>query len=387
MTGRLAIFLPQLGTVSETFIRRHVQDLMPDQTVVVAQRSSHPMGGRWTPSCPVLFLDRWELQPSVRVLRRLGLLFVWARRRVIANYLRRYRVDVALGEYLDHFIDYVPVLDWLGIPYVVQGHGIDLSAALRRPGMAQRYAAYCGARAILTRCEFHRQRLIALGLPAEKVAVNPGGVDIVEQPIMRGADAGRRFLAIGRMTAKKGPIYLLEAFRRCAEQLPDVTLDCIGDGEMLTAVRQFVDASGLSARVRLHGAAADDVKDELLMSCGVFVQHSVTDPDTGDEEGLPASIQEAMAHGLAVVSTRHSGIAEAVEHGVSGFLVGEGDVADMADAMTRLAQGNDWRQFGVKGREKARSLYSWPAERARLLHHLAPGQASPSLVATAASLA
>ena len=56
----------------------------------------------------------------------------------------------------------------------------------------------------------------------------------------------------------------------------------------------------------------EKVKMRLLRECGIFVQHSITDPVTGDDEGLPAAIQEAMAHGLAVVSTRHSGIPEAV---------------------------------------------------------------------------
>ena len=54
----------------------------------------------------------------------------------------------------------------------------------------------------------------------------------------------------------------------------------------------------------------------------------MTDPETGDEEGLPASIQEAMAHGMAIVSTRHSGIAEAVGQGVMGLLVEERNTAE-----------------------------------------------------------
>lgn len=383
MMKGLAVFTPQLGTVSETFIRRHVEDLCPGRAVVVAQMSSGPLGGRWQASCPVLFLDRWQARPAVRILRRLSGSDDGLRARKVAAFLRRHRVDMVLGEYLDHFIDFVPLLDTLQIPYVVQGHGIDLSAALRYPEMAERYKRYRSAQNILTRCEFHRRRLIGLGLPAERIGVNPGGVDVPERLVARGPHAAKRFLAIGRMVAKKGPIYLLQAFRLHAEQDPDALLDYIGDGELLSAVRQFVDAAGLTGRVRLHGAASNEVKDELLRTCGIFVQHSVTDPDTGDEEGLPAAIQEAMAHGMAVVGTKHSGIPEAVEHGVTGLLVAERDTQGMANALAHVSQTEDWRRFGANGREKARRIYSWRAERERLLQYLAPPVTAASETAVA----
>jgi len=250
----------------------------------------------------------------------------------------------------------------------VQGHGIDVSAALRRPGIAERYRSYDSAAAILTRCEFHRKRLIDLGLRADRVHVNPGGVDVPNQFPAHPAEACKRFLAIGRFVPKKGPIYLLEAFRLAASRDATITLDYIGGGELLPAARQLVDACRLNDRVRLHGAAKDDVKSRLAQECGVFVQHSVTDRETGDEEGLPAAIQEAMALGMTVISTRHAGIPEAIEQGVSGLLVEERDVEAMAEAMGRAASDAALcARLGTSAHAKAKELYSWPAERARLL--------------------
>src|SRR4029077_11256830 len=126
--------------------------------------------------------------------------------------------------------------------------------------------------------------------------------------------------------------YLLESFRIAAAQDPELSLDFVGGGPLFPAVRQFVDACSLGDRVRLHGFASEETKRHLLRECGVFVQHSLTNPETGDEEGLPAAIQEAMANGMAVVSTRHSGIPEAVVENVTGLLVDEGNVEDMAKA-------------------------------------------------------
>ena len=368
MTGKLAIFTPQLGTASETFIRRHVEDLLPGRTVVVARNSTTAFDGYWHTQCPVWFLDRWARRLPVRLAGRVGVSQARMRDAALARFLRQHGTTVILGEYLDQFADFIPLLDRMRLPYIAQGHGIDVSAALRKPGMAERYRAYESAAAILTRCEFHRQRLIGLGLPAERVLVNPGGVDVPEEIPARPAEACKRFLAIGRFVPKKGPIYLLEAFRRAAARDAAITLDYPGGGELFPAAQQFVHACGLQDRVRLHGPAKDDVKLALARECGVFLQHSLTDPETGDEEGLPAAIQEAMALAMTVISTRHSGIPEAVEHGVSGLLVEEMDVEAMAEAIGRAA--NDpalCARLGAAAHAKARDLYTWPAERTRLL--------------------
>lgn len=368
MTQKLAIFTAQLGTASETFIRRHIEDLLPGRTVVVARNSTSQFDGYWRSQCPVLFLDRWARRLLVRLASRVGVSQTRLRDAALERFLRQHGVTVILGEYLDQFADFIPLLDRMRLPYVAQGHGIDVSAALRKPGMADRYRQYESAAAILTRCEFHRQRLIGLGLPAERVQVNPGGVDVPEEIPARPAEACKRFLAIGRFVPKKGTIYLLEAFRRAAARDESITLDYLGGGELLPAAQQFVNACGLKGRVRLYGPAKDDVKLPLARECGVFLQHSLTDPETGDEEGLPAAIQEAMAVGMTVISTRHSGIPEAIEHGVSGLLVEEMDVEAMAEAMGRAA--NDpvlCARLGAAGHQKAKELYTWPAERARLL--------------------
>ena len=370
MSAKLAVITAQLGAVSETFVRRHVQDLAPGRTVVVSRHEADAAGRRWEPGCPSLVLDAFASRWSSRLAKKAGKSWASLRDEAVARFLQRHQVDLVLGEYLHLFVEFVPLLDSLGIPYVAQGHGIDLSAALRDEAVAQSYGAYASARAVLTRCEAHRRRLISLGLPADRIHVNPGGVDLPAVLPARSSESAKRLLAVGRMTAKKGPIYLLEAFRRAAAHDAALTLDYVGDGEMWTAVRQFVAACGLGDRVTLHGAASEETKARLLNECGVFVQHSLTDPETGDEEGLPASIQEAMAHGLAVVSTRHAGIVDAVDDGVTGYLGDEGDVEQTSRLIALAADPQRQRTLGAMGAAKAVEFYGWNSERRRLLGHL-----------------
>ncbi len=378
MTGRLAVFTNQLGATSETFIRRHIEDLAPGRTVVVARQSGSNGEGIGGAQTKTLFLDQWALRLPVRLAKRAGVSEMRMRDGRIREFLRRNEVSVVFGEYLDRFLDFVPLLEQMGLPYVVQGHGIDVSAALRKPATAQGYSAYQSAKAILTRCEFHRQRLIALGLPAEKVHVNPGGIDVPKAPPKRESGATKRFLAVGRMVPKKGPIFLLESFRQAAIHDRELFLDYIGGGELLPAARQFVQACGLKDRVRLHGTVDESKKEQLWSECGSFLQHSLTDPDTGDEEGLPAAIQEAMANAMIVVTTRHSGISEAIEHGLTGLLSDETDCPGMAANITFAAGGEGASLLRLAAWEKADRNYTWTSEKSRLLKHLGLVEVSSS---------
>jgi glycosyltransferase involved in cell wall biosynthesis len=366
MKKGLAVFTNDLGA---SFIDRHIQDVLPGRTVAVGNYGAlQTLADLWPVSCPAFLLNRWALKLPYRLARRAGVPERALRDAAVGRFLRRHAVTAVLGEYLDQFLDFVPLMDRMGLPYVVQGHGIDVSAALRTPGMSSRYLAYGTARAILTRSEFHRRRLIGIGLPAEKVHVNPGGVTVPPELPRRGLEASRRFLAIGVMVPKKGPIYLLEAFRLAAARDGDISLDYIGGGPLFPAARQFVEACGLTGRVRLHGIASEETRQRLLLEAGVFVQHSLTNPDTGDEEGLPAAIQEAMAHGMAVVSTRHAGIPEAVIEGETGFLVDEGNVQSMADAFLEVISSA--AEMGRAGYFEARAKHDWRYEKARLTEWL-----------------
>jgi colanic acid/amylovoran biosynthesis glycosyltransferase len=89
----------------------------------------------------------------------------------------------------------------------------------------------------------------------------------------------------------------------------------------------------------------------------VLVAPSVT-ASGGDVEGIPNALKEAMALGLPVVATRHGGIAELVDDGVSGFLVPERNPAALAERLGFLLDHPErWEAMGRAGRAKVEAEF------------------------------
>jgi colanic acid/amylovoran biosynthesis glycosyltransferase len=132
----------------------------------------------------------------------------------------------------------------------------------------------------------------------------------------------------------------------------DVQYRIIGEGPLLVSLQQLATELHLGDRVSFLGTRTSDEVAGELARAHVFVAPSVTSKD-GDMEGIPTVLMEAMATGLPVVSTLHSGIAELVDDGVSGKLVAERDVDGLAMAIQELAASADrWPVIGAAGREK-----------------------------------
>jgi colanic acid/amylovoran biosynthesis glycosyltransferase len=236
---------------------------------------------------------------------------------------------------------------------VVSFRGSDLSQSLATHIHAyQELFRHAGL--LLPVSETLRQKLISLGAPAPKVKVHHSGILLHKfrfQPRSRAADEPIRIISVGRFVPKKGFGYAIDAVAQLVAEGHDVTYTLVGSGTLQPELDRRVARGGLEQRVRFLGNQPQEKVIELLQSMHILLAPSVTSAD-GDQEGIPNVLKEAMALGMPVVSTKHSGIPELVQHGVSGYLAPEHDARALAVELARLvAHPENWPTLGRAGRD------------------------------------
>lgn len=301
----------------------------------------------------------------------------------LAEMLAALRPQVILCHFGTVALRVMPAAAALGIPLVVHFHGIDITGSLRDRWYRwslQRWLPQFAAMVVVA--GYQREILRGLGAEAAKIHQIPCGVPLDEITLSRAVQAVPcRFIAVGRLVDKKAPLVNLRAFARCLELAPGCELVVIGDGPLAEAAHALSGKLGIGQHVRFLGSQPPEVVAAELARASVFIQHSVTSR-SGDREGWPVSIAEAMAAGLPVVATRHAGITEQVVDGQTGMLVDEHAHQAMGERMARLARDPDLRErMGARARAAA-IYFDQPAmvarleavlvQAARLNHHTQP---------------
>jgi glycosyltransferase involved in cell wall biosynthesis len=254
----------------------------------------------------------------------------------LTRFFRRRQIEVVLAEYGPTGVSVEGACATAGIPLVVHFHGYD---AYHQPTLQRYLPEYLRlfdcACSVVAVSRHMRQRLVDMGAPPEKVVYNPYGIDVDAFSPTRPAEQPGVYLAVGRFVEKKAPDLTIRAFAELAATRADVRLVMIGDGPLQRPCEALANELNVGDRVDFLGPRphTEVAREMALARC--FVQHSVT-AESGDMEGTPLAILEAMAAGLPVVSTRHGGILDVVSDGTTGLLVAEGDVHGMATAMDRL---------------------------------------------------
>jgi len=248
----------------------------------------------------------------------------------------------------------------LGGELVVAFRGADTTKYVARRGPRVYAATFRQARLLLPVCDFLGRRLVALGAPPERVVVHRTGIDLPRWPYRErepARDGRLRLVTVGRLVEKKGIEYALRAVRILVDRGLDVEYRILGDGPRRDRLAVLAAELGLERQMLMQGRQRQETVREGLEWADILVAPSVTAAD-GDEEGIPNVLKEAMAVGLPVVGTRHAGIPELIEDGVSGLLVPERDETALADALQRLARAPaGWVATGRAGRAKIETEY------------------------------
>lgn len=181
-------------------------------------------------------------------------------------------------------------------------------------------------------------RLKNMGCPADKITVSRMGVDMARftQRPVKAPGKPLQIISVARLTEKKGLHVAIEACRQMKASGVDFRYRILGMGPWERRLRTLIEQYQLEGYVEMPGFKPSHEVKAMLDEADVFLLPSVTGAD-GDMEGIPVALMEAMAVGIPVVSTVHSGIPELIDPGRSGWLVPENDAAALAECLAAFS--------------------------------------------------
>jgi colanic acid/amylovoran biosynthesis glycosyltransferase len=241
---------------------------------------------------------------------------------------------------------------------VVAFRGHDMRALRTKPPAYR--ALFREAKLVLPVCHAFKQRLVNAGCEPHKLHVHHSGIDLSQfayHPRARAEQEPTTILTIARLVEKKGVEYGIRAAAALKASGRAFRYAIVGDGPLRTKLQRLIDELGLSQEVVLLGWKTNAEVRRLLSEAHVLIAPSIT-TSAGDIEGIPNVMKEAMATGMPVIGTLHSGIPELVEDGVCGFLVPERDSEALADRLAALIDHPDlWPRMGLAGRKRIEREY------------------------------
>lgn len=240
----------------------------------------------------------------------------------------------------------------LGLPYVVSVHGLDAFGTEQVSGRAGEWCrrisqrVYCSSRRVICISEHVREQVLEGAGRTCRTSVVYNGVDPeMFSPGNQPASTAPVVLSVGNLIAIKGHAVLIRAVAALAAEFPAITLEIIGDGPERATLQDLCEKLQMTGRVRFLGRQSREQVAHAMRSCTVFALPS-------RYEGLGCVYLEAMSAGKPVIGCRGQGIAEVIQHGSSGFLVGPDSERELALALAMLLRDETRRSnLGTTARD------------------------------------
>jgi glycosyltransferase involved in cell wall biosynthesis len=278
------------------------------------------------------------------------------------------------------------------VPFVLEYNGSEVwvnrnwgrPLKYERLGLAVEVANLHAADLIVVVSQVIFEELVGRGIGAEKILVNPNGVDperyrpSVDGMAIRaklGLDGKVVIGFIGTFGPWHGAETLAEAFGLLLANRPDfrgwVRLLMIGDGARLEATRQEIATGGVKAETVFAGRTAQEDGPAYLAACDILASPHVPNADGSRFFGSPTKLFEYMAMGRAIVASRLEQIGEVLEDDRTAVLVEPGDAAGLAKALEALVGDPERRaRLGAAAREEAVANHTWLDHTRRILDRI-----------------
>lgn len=272
---------------------------------------------------------------------------------------RRRNVDIIHAHSHLFFSTNVCVLARLlhSAPLIITNHGLISASA---PSWLNTLYKHTFSRAtfhiadhIICYTDIERKNIEKLGVDRRKISVIHNGVDtalFAPRDSEKTGD-GKQILWVGRYVPGKGVDYLIEAFSRVLEKIPDAHLVLIGDGPEKNAIEERIRKLQIDSSVTMIDYLDNDKLPGVYKDSDIFVLPSLM-------EGVPRTILEAMSCGVPVVTTDLPHLVDVIDG--AGLVVPPKDPAELSKAILTILENSFLAEtMSQRGRTKIEQEYSW----------------------------
>lgn len=300
------------------------------------------------------------------------LFFLSAFRKLVMLHIR-YKFDILHAHWVIPNAPMAALLSYVSkIPLIITLHGSDIFLA-RKHAILGAIARICFRQAsAITACSPQLyEGALALGANPERVHLVLWGADpqfFDPQAFSSRAELRAQLglpsnvpilLTLGRLVKKKGIEYLVQALQLLRKHVPDVMVLVGGDGPERPRLEQLAIRLGVRESLRFLGTVSWRDVPRYLHASDVFVVPSVED-ESGNLDGLPTTILEAMAAAKPVVASAVGGIPLVIENDRTGVLVPQRDPQALADALRKLLLDETLRtRLGAEARKRVQVELNW----------------------------
>jgi len=266
-----------------------------------------------------------------------------SQRNYFVSKLIKNRVKLIHAHFGPSGLEILPVVKELNIPLVCTFHGYDASILLKYQTYLENLKKLFTYAHIIAVSDEMKRKLVEIGANPKRVSVVRCGIPLDVFEFIERTNLDQKikekkvinYLQVSNFVEKKGHAFTIEAFSLLVKKNPNAHLTLAGGGELYNKINQLVKEKNLSNYITFTGVVNEEKVKDLMDEADVFVHHSVIS-ERGDKEGVPTVLMEAMATGLPVISTFHSGIPELINDGINGFLVKERDIESYSEKMHEI---------------------------------------------------